>query len=135
MANGPWGLIPAFFNKVGDGIAENDSEYEQNAKLADMQSRKKGMVYQEAQQPDKEEAMTPFKVVGPIDRALSGGYNPMETLFAGAIKGEKSLYQPSTGPVAGGYSIQPTNVDSSQQTFHNSGMSDYLNYMKYRGGY
>lgn len=38
-----------------------------------------------------------------------------------------------TPSVAGGFSIQPTNVDSGQQPYKTSGgMQNYLNYMKYR---
>lgn len=37
-----------------------------------------------------------------------------------------------TPSVAGGFAIQPVTVDSGQQTYQNSGMPNYLNYMKYR---
>lgn len=42
---------------------------------------------------------------------------------------------PASPGVAGGFALQPSKVDSSQSSAPSSGMMNYLNYMKYRGGY
>lgn len=114
-------IIPAAFNAIGGGIKSNDELYAEQMRAQQQQTP--GLVYGEAQQPNRDEAMTPSKVVRPVDRLAMGGYNPMEQVFAGALEGEKSLYQPSTGPVVGA------------SAEFSPAMTRYLNYMNYRRGY
>ena len=110
-------LIPAFFNKLGSQISEDDAAFDANMRR---QQRYYGggngilMKYaKELPQQDRNEIRTPGKVAGDISSAALGGYDPMKQVFAGALEGEKKLYQPSQGPVAGGFAVSSAPADTS----------------------
>lgn len=133
MSTGPWGLIATYFNALGGNISESEKAREE-AEQRDKQNRQPGYAYSSAPELDRSsfEASSPSTV----GANLIGDYGKSfgNAVFGAAIKGEEDLYSPKLS-TTGGYAIQPTSVDSSQPTYQNSGLANYLNYMKYRGGY
>jgi len=73
-----------------------------------------------------------------INAEHSSPFGVADEMGSQMMPGAEKMLSANTKPLAvseGAYSIQPFHVDSSQQAAPSSAMTDYLNYMKYRGGY
>ena len=73
-----------------------------------------------------------------INAEHSSPFGVADEMGSQMMPGAEKMLSANTKPLAvapGAFSVQPLSVDSAQQPYKNSGMSDYLNYMKYRGGY
>lgn len=75
---------------------------------------------------------------GDINSEHQSPFGAMDEQGAQMFPGAEKMLSANTKPLEvapAGFSVQSTNVDSSQSPFQNSSMKEYLNYMKYRGGY
>ena len=93
-----------------------------------------GMQMQEAPRTDPANVnvSSPSKIMFPKEMEIPGDSSLSWT--QGSRDADAAMFAP-TEPARGGFSMAPLNVDSGQQQYQNSGIQQYLNYMKYRGGY
>lgn len=119
-----WSLIPAFFNALGSGISEAEKS-RRAGEAQNMSNRQPGMKYQQAPDIDRSnfEAATPAKTMMNLTDLVSGGMGTMTgfnqagaQLFAGAIQGEKDMYNPHITS-QGAYAASSPMVDSSKRPY------------------
>lgn len=73
-----------------------------------------------------------------INAQHSSPFGVADEMGSQMMPGAEKMLSANTKPLEvapAGFAVQPTSVDSSQPGYKTGPMQDYLNYMKYRGGY
>lgn len=126
-----WALIKTVFDKGISNMSEQKAG-ETAAQQSNDAARDPSMTYAAPDQDQTGRGLTTARYVDRI-AGWGDGSVQMNPLMSQPAEMEKGMG--TAAPAAGGFALQPAHVDSSQPTGPDSRMAQYLNYMKYRGGY
>ena len=117
---------------VDKGIGNMSEQEKADLEAQKTRGRDPNMTYAK---PDAPTQGNGIQAAQNLDRMAGWGDGSvkMNPLMSQPAEMEKGMGNAPTA--VGGFSLQPSHVDSSQQSAPSSGMQNYLNYMKYRGGY